>query len=327
MVDLLVVVAIIALLLGIMLPALGRSRAHTKQVKDSLQISNVHKGLLAWAGNNAEQFPMPSELDKASTTVAWAPGVVKDTTRNIASILINYGYISAKDCVSPAEANSNIRAERRYQFQSPVGAADPGKALWDPGFRATPDDLPVGDNAYGDPGGWSYGLMPPIGSRRAKWAQTFRTTDAIVGNRGPAYTPQGAGSVLVWVLDANSNSNSGTVGVGVGSKTLLIHGSRQRWEGNIAYNDGRVTFEQDPAPETSSFGFSGLPAGQRGLRDNLFVNEHDTTRIVDSPRCTVGPPGTAGWNTNNYLRAWNGGVQLYHPNQPSPLTEIQPWFD
>ena len=46
LIELLVVMGIIALLLAILLPALGRARATAKRVKDSTQIQQVHKGFI-----------------------------------------------------------------------------------------------------------------------------------------------------------------------------------------------------------------------------------------------------------------------------------------
>ena len=52
---------------------------------------------------------------------------------------------------------------------------------------------------------------------------------------------------------------------GTGSNTLLIHGGRTTWEGNIAYNDNHITFETRPDPETTPFTFNNLPAGRYHL--------------------------------------------------------------
>src|SRR5690606_24039617 len=59
---------------------------------------------------------------------------------------------------------------------------------------------------------------------------------------------------------------------GVGSNTLLIHGSRQSWEGNIGYNDGHVSFETKPNPDGVTYSRTSNP---RSVADHLFVNEID----------------------------------------------------
>ena len=111
-----------------------------------------------------------------------------------------------------------------------------------------------------DPGGFSYAHMPPVGNRRVKWGNTFAATEAIIGNRGPQYTgPGGATGTWTLIPAVTTVDNTYRTPVGVGSNTLLIHGGRTTWEGNIAYNDNHVSYESRPDPETTPFTFTGLP--------------------------------------------------------------------
>ena len=59
LIELLVVIAIIALLIGILLPALGKARQSARQLKDSTQVRGLHQGCVTWAQNNADDFPLP----------------------------------------------------------------------------------------------------------------------------------------------------------------------------------------------------------------------------------------------------------------------------
>jgi hypothetical protein len=99
-------------------------------------------------------------------------------------------------------------------------------------------------------------------------------------------------------------SGGGNTPIGTGSNTLLIHGGRTTWEGNIVYNDNSVRFEITPDPVSTPFTFTGL-GGQAVQPDNLFVNENDTTRNPDG---TNGITGAGLLNTNNLLRTWTGGT-------------------
>jgi prepilin-type N-terminal cleavage/methylation domain-containing protein len=323
LIELLVVIAIIALLIGILLPALGKARASARQIKDSTQVRGIHQGMVLWAQNNSDNYPLPGSIDKGFTTRPSSEA--HDMPRNMISLLIYNGFFSPELCVSPAESNGSIKVMSGYSYSTPQNTVTSAQALWDPNFACTPNDGGVATTGSGN---FSYGLMPPAGNRKPKWTNTFQSTEAIVGNRGPSYTANGSGATLTWVLNSVVSTGN-TNPVGVGSNTLLIHGGRTTWEGNIAYNDNHIQFETRPDPETTPFTFNTLPAGQRSQFDNIFINENDNTRAIDLATCsTSGNPSPAS-NTNNFVRTWAGGTQTYNAttNTMGPLTLITPWYD
>lgn len=302
LIELLVVIAIIALLIGILLPALGKARASARQLKDQTQVRGIVQAMALWAQNNSDQYPLPSALDKSDYTIKVSDQKVaftKDSTRHILSVMIFNGSIPTEICVSPAESNGSIEVYTKYELNNPKDAADTtnsGKALWDPSFQGTPLDKETSSHAENkDKGHNSYAHTPPFGKQRTKWSNSFNATEASFGNRGPVFEGNATDG---WTMVTGSADKDA---VGKNSNTLLIHGGRTTWEGNIGYNDSHVNYEVRADPESLTYNFVDLAAGQRTKADNVFVAEDTGGKATWEP--TSPTKNSAGAYSYKYNKA------------------------
>ncbi|MEL6741536.1 MAG: prepilin-type N-terminal cleavage/methylation domain-containing protein, partial [Planctomycetota bacterium] len=300
LIELLVVIAIIALLIGILLPALGKARRSARQLKDSTQIRGVLQGMVIFAQNNRDDYPLPSRLDRNGTTVVnefyMDNAIEADLTRHMMSKLIFDGFIPTEMCVSPAEVNGSFVEDDQYEFDEPSAISDQQdaqRALWDPGFAATPLDNSAGvaierETGASNTGGFSYAHLPPFGKRRSLWSNTFSATDATLSNRGPVYERTDATEPWDLRLDEENAIADGETPLGSASQTLLTHGSRTQWEGLIGYNDNHVSFEQTATPDSVILTFSEVEDAQFNTQsDNIFANEDDQDGVPNTPETSA----------------------------------------
>jgi hypothetical protein len=240
---------------AILLPALGKARATARQIKDSTQVRGLHQGMVLFAQNNNDQYPLPSRYDKNNTTILLSQGQAaasKDTTNHVMSILIYSGFFPAELCVSPAEQNGSIVVKLDYAQSMPGTAALPQQALWDPSFSA--------DFSNGRQGNTSFAQMHFRGARGALWGNTFGAEEAAIGNRGPE---------IAGVAGRSATPKN------LASMTFFIHAGRSTWEGNIGYNDNHVNFETTLGMDRviTEHDNSGKEIDRHALWDCLFFDD------------------------------------------------------
>lgn len=259
-------------------PAMTASRSVSQQLKCATQVRGMGQAMIIFANNNRDQYPLPSTLDPRNQTVS-EPGRAKDTTANIYSILIWNGMISPELCVCTEEHSKRIEVCTTYEYTAPRVGAVPANALWDPAFSA---DFTKGKGntsyAHQQPsGGWADsgqkdkdGKSIMVGTGRlATWSNTFMSSEAVLGDRGPQMTdvtfdnPKDVSTARVKLARSDSI-------------TFLNHGAPNSWEGHIAYNDNHVNLETSlapPAPPAYVNTYKNAAGEQRF--DTWFYDEPD----------------------------------------------------
>ena len=198
--------------------------------------------------------------------------------------------------MTPSEENPNIEVcrEEWYDYVRPgqpaqgnANTVDPDKAVYDPSFRGSPDDDFNNSDVPEGIGNNSYAHNPLVTVWLENWGTINQiSTVAILGNRGPFFggevAPQSGARDPDCPWDLTEDD------CGVGSNTLLIHGGKSTWEGNVGYNDGHVSFETSMCPKELSVRCDG----DQRYRDNLFATEFTCTPANDA-----------------YLRIWRRGAR------------------
>lgn len=336
LIELLVVISIIALLIGILLPALQRAKRNAGALKDGAQLKQMHLAMTTFATSNNDRYAVPSLEDRQGYTegtnlIGDTTGMPdperwrKNRTGPIFSILILNGSIVPEICISPNEQNGNILIDSDYHYAPSLtltGVNQEGLALWDPTFGSSPatddaaalggsgwitgaTDLPTGGNIS-----YAHQALDSSARQSRYWRTSYRSSDPIFANRGPAFSDvsmPGGNAVYVaptpvggtWFLAGGTAALLGDQ-----SDTLNFAGSSNSWSGNVAYNDNHVSLENSATPDSVTFIDRSVQDSPRSAVDNLFVDEENelmNTNLVGARR-------------NSFMRIYGDGINMISTN-------------
>lgn len=247
---------------------LETARGKARQIKDATQLRAIHQGMVLWAQNNADKYPLPSLVDKDDATIS-DRGTRKDTTGHIMSLMVYAGFFSPELLVSPVENNPRVGVMGTYEFSAPKAAVNAEKALWDPALSA--------DFTRREGGHVSYAHLQPFGGRLERWSSTYQVDQPIVSNRGPE---------IGEVAYGEDNDKVTMLLKSPRSLTMKAYGPSETWRGNVAYADNHVDFVTskigDGATGTNKDLGKYKFAGDRTRPDILFLDESEDPKTLNN---------------------------------------------
>ncbi|MAX25164.1 MAG: hypothetical protein CMJ19_11740 [Phycisphaeraceae bacterium] len=172
LIELLVVISIIALLIGILLPALASARSRARQIQGTTQVRGIHACMTIFAQSNKDWYPgidSQGQLDNTSATV-----------ENRFQLLLDQNYFAGEYIINPNES---------------------GKTIWKPG-----DTVTVNHYSY------ALLMIHPnnTGDREDEWRQTSNAQAPVATDRAIANGAMAVKSIHTNPL-ANTNDWQGSV--------------------------------------------------------------------------------------------------------------------
>jgi prepilin-type N-terminal cleavage/methylation domain-containing protein len=263
LIELLVVMSIIALLLSILMPALGRARAEAMLTKDQSQVKAIYSGFSFWTPTHNGKFPIPGLLQRqivsgnGTTADKYIKGRgAEDITVNdhasLLSMSIMQNLFTPDILVAPTEQSEFIETMEDYLYAAYDAGNDSIPLTgWDDNFANDLKDDDPERSCHN-----SYGIMPLTGKRKQRNWNVGASTFALLGTRGPE---------IDGPLDIKY------------SKSNFLHGIDSDWKGVVAFGDGHLEILETFYPDSTTY----ITDDGESQIDNIFREDQEPPQAVD----------------------------------------------
>jgi prepilin-type N-terminal cleavage/methylation domain-containing protein len=236
LIELLVVISIIALLIGILLPALGAARRAARQMKNTTQVRGIVQGLVTYAGTNKEKMPGTDSkgyiiYDDGTTDSRTGQSGHGYTVEGRYWLMLDNNNFNGDYVISPSETKTAWTTEE-------VESSNYSFAL-----------LNIHDGAT-DPTATTK-VRPSETGRAREWKQSINTQAVLIADR--------------------ARISNGSIGSNY-EDIYSIHTSEddKKWAGSVGRGDGSASFENDEDMDTKYGSSQNIEA------DRLFAEDQDT---------------------------------------------------